>query len=90
MDINHIFIVTFNFICYIGGQEELLCSHEALHVALLNPTVYSQITGNSYKYLSRAHDIHTFIQVVEFCYFNAHYKLHTYINTIGELHTIIM
>ena len=55
----YIFIVTFNFICYIGGQEELLCSHEALHVALLNPTVYSQITGNSYNYLSFAHDINT-------------------------------
>ena len=37
-------------ISYIGGQEELLCSHETLHLALLNPTVYTGITGDALKY----------------------------------------
>ena len=42
-------LVVFILITYIGGQEELLCSHEALHLALLKPTVYTQITGNTPK-----------------------------------------
>ena len=38
-------------ISYIGGQEELLCSHETLHLALQNPTVYTGITGNAQKHI---------------------------------------
>ena len=47
----YFYIVVFILISYIGGQEELLCSHEALHLALLNPTVYTEITGNTCKYI---------------------------------------
>ena len=34
------------FICYIGGQEELLCSHEALHWAVENLTAFAKAEGN--------------------------------------------
>jgi len=39
------FVEVVVFIAYIGGQEKLLCSHETLHLSLLHPTVYTQITG---------------------------------------------
>ena len=45
-------LVVFILICYIGGQEELLCSHETLHLALQNPTVYTEIIGNALKYIT--------------------------------------
>ena len=45
-------LVVFILICYIGGQEELLCSHEALHLAIQNPTVYTEIIGNALTYIT--------------------------------------
>jgi len=39
------FSAIFVLITYIGGQDRLHCSHEALHLAIQEPTVFTQITG---------------------------------------------
>ena len=35
-------------ISYAGGQERLYCSHKTLHLSILEPTVFTQITGIKY------------------------------------------
>ena len=42
------FSAIFVLITYIGGQDRLHCSHEALHLAIQEPTVFTQITGTYY------------------------------------------
>ena len=43
---NQIYIAAlFVMISYIGGQETLYCSHEALHLSIEEPTVFTQISG---------------------------------------------
>ena len=49
-NILYIFVEIFVLISYVGGQGELYCSYETLYSSILNPTVYTQITGNTMKY----------------------------------------
>ena len=40
------FIAIVILIGYMGGHERLHCSHKTLHLSILDPTVFTQITGN--------------------------------------------
>ena len=42
-----LFIISavFALITYIGGQERLYCTHEALTIAYDNPTAFCQLSG---------------------------------------------
>ena len=51
MDVYCTFVEVFVLISYVGGPGNLLCSHETLHLSLLHPTVYTQISGNKYHEL---------------------------------------
>ena len=45
------FIALFIMISYIGGQETLYCSHETLHLSILEPSVFTQISGTQLCYV---------------------------------------
>ena len=38
-------LACFVLISYIGGQERLYCTHEALNVAFDNPSAFCQVSG---------------------------------------------
>ena len=38
-------LACFVLITYIGGQERLYCTHEALNVAYDNPSAFCQVAG---------------------------------------------
>lgn len=57
------YIAMVMFICFIGGQEELLCSHEALHLAVLNPTAFAEGAGNIVNHNECLHFVHTVMHV---------------------------
>ena len=42
-------IALFSLINYIGGQENLYCSHETVNHSLKQPTKYSQLSGMMYN-----------------------------------------
>ena len=46
IDVSFYIADLFIMISYIGGQETLYCSHETLHISILEPSVFSQISGN--------------------------------------------
>ena len=38
-------VALFVVISYIGGQETLYCSHETIYLSVLEPSIFSQISG---------------------------------------------
>ena len=44
-------LACFVLITYIGGQERLYCTHEALNVAFDNPSAFCQVSGIEHNYI---------------------------------------
>ena len=49
-----IVLACFVLITYIGGQERLYCTHEALNVALEEPSAFCQVAGRQCMLLQYA------------------------------------
>ncbi|XP_065890808.1 uncharacterized protein [Dysidea avara] len=48
--IGAVILAIFIMISYIGGQERLYCSHDALHLSILEPSIFTQISGFVFQF----------------------------------------
>ena len=61
-------LACFVLITYIGGQERLYCTHEALNVAYDNPSAFCQVAG-TVKYFKTVMIIYKLLAIM--------YRVHT-------------